>query len=298
MDGTDAIGQACALGSAMTWAVSVMLFKKSEEISPLGLNLFKNVVALALLAPTMLFLGLGFDLDRALDDWLRLIVSGLLGIADDDNLLFAALRRLGASVQAIVHCSYAPIFVVLSVLVLGERPGLSFLGGAVLVVGGILWVTTERAPALRAVAGQISRVGIVFGLLDVTAMGIGVVIAKPVLERGDLVEVTTVRLMAGIAGQLLWMLAVPSQRAALGVFRPQRVWRTLLPASILGSYVSMLLWLAGFKWTSASVAAVLNQMTTVFIIALSRVVLGEVVTARRATGAAIALAGTILIVVL
>jgi len=60
----------------------------------------------------------------------------------------------------------------------------------------------------------------------------------------------------------------------------------------------MLLWLAGFKWTSASVAAVLNQMTTVFIIALSRVVLGEVVTARRATGAAIALAGTILIVVL
>ena len=37
--------------------------------------------------------------------------------------------------------------------------------------------------------------------------------------------------------------------------RPSAVWRTLVPASVLGSYVSMLLWIGGFKWADASVAS-------------------------------------------
>ena len=74
-------------------------------------------------------------------------------------------------------------------------------------------------------------------------------------------------------------------------------WRTLLPASVLGSYVSMLLWLGGFKWTEASVAAVLNQLTTVFIIILARLFLAEPLSRRRAAGAAVAVMGAIVVLV-
>ena len=84
-------------------------------------------------------------------------------------------------------------------------------------------------------------------------------------------------------------------REALGVLKPSRVWVTLLPASILGSYVAMLLWLGGFKWATASTASVLNQLSSVFTIILARVYLKEQVSGRRALGAAAAVAGAAMI---
>jgi len=81
------------------------------------------------------------------------------------------------------------------------------------------------------------------------------------------------------------------------VFRPSATWKTLVPASILGAYVALLLWLGGFKWASASVAAVLNQMSSVFTIVLARMFLGEVVTRRRAIGGAAAVLGAIVVLI-
>jgi DME family drug/metabolite transporter len=93
----------------------------------------------------------------------------------------------------------------------------------------------------------------------------------------------------------VWIALRPSQRGALQALKPSRVWRTLMPAALLGSYVSMLLWLGGFKWTEASRASVLNQMSTVFTLVLARVFLGEQLTWRRALGAGAALCGAVLV---
>jgi drug/metabolite transporter (DMT)-like permease len=80
------------------------------------------------------------------------------------------------------------------------------------------------------------------------------------------------------------------------VLRPSPVWRTLLPASFLGSYVAMLFWLGGFKWTTASRAAVLNQMSTVFTIVFARVFLAEPLSRLRAAGAVVAMAGALCVI--
>ena len=294
------LGEALALGAAMSWAIAVILFKRSEAVTPQGLNLFKNVVAIALLGVTLPLLGQGLQWQRPALDWGRLALSGVLGIAVADTLFFMALRRLGAGRLAIVECVYAPCVVTLAVLVLGERPGPGFAAGAVLVVAGIAIVSTERM-AIVAAGRELERrdrfLGTAFGILGVLSMAVGVMLAKPIVERDPLAEVTLVRLLAGVAGQAVWIL-LASDRSALRVFRPAPVWRTLLPAAVLGSYVSMLMWLGGFKWADASVAAVLNQMTAVFILVLGRVALGETLSVRRATGAAVAIAGAILVVAL
>ncbi len=312
------LGEACALGAALCWSWSVVLFKRSERISPQGMNLFKNAVALALLGVTLLVTGGRLDAQRSMADWARLIVSGALGLALADTLIFMALKRLGAGLLAIVDCTYAPVIVVMSVLFLDERVTVMLLVGAALVLGGVLAATVERAPSDAAATSQVGRdaaassptepasssrtpmreraTGIVLGALGIAAMGVGVVLAKPVLETSSLVEVTFVRLAAGVGGQLAWMAVVPSQRVALEALRPQPAWRTLAPAAVLGTYVSMLLWLGGFKWASASRAAVLNQMASVFTLVLARIYLGEALTRRRALGAALAVAGAIAIV--
>ncbi len=286
-----ALGEICALAAALCWSVSLVLFKRTEQVSPQGLNLFKNVVAIALLALTLAVLGRGFDTTRPAGDWLRLVASGVLGIAIADTLVFMALRRLGAGLLAVVDCAYAPTIVCLSVFALHEQVGAQFAFGAALVLGGVLAAALERrGPAQPKVLG-----GVLLGLTGIVAMGVGVILAKPVLARGDLVEVTIIRLVAGVAGQLVWMAAVPAERDALTVLRPSRSWRTLVPAAVLSSYLSMLLWLGGFKWAPASRAAVLNQLTTVFTIVLARVFLGEALPLRRALAAVAAIAGALMV---
>ncbi|MEQ9319795.1 MAG: DMT family transporter [Polyangiaceae bacterium] len=292
------LGEALALSAALTWSVSVVLFKRSEAISPQGMNLFKNLLSTLLLLATMPLLGIGMQADRATDDWWRLVISGVLGIAIADTLTFMALRRLGAALLAVVDCAYAPVIVGLGVLWLGEPLGPRFGIGAALVVAGVLMASSDAVKRRKDL--KIERrdliAGIAFGVTGIVAMAVGVILAKPALERGHLVEVTLVRTLSGVAAQTLWIGLVPGQRGALAALKPSPAWRTLVPASFLGSYVAMLFWLGGFKWALASTAAVLNQMSSVSTILLARIVLKEPITPRRAWGGVAAIVGAILVV--
>lgn len=331
------LGEACALLAALTWSVSVILFKRSEAVTPLAMNLFKNTVAAALLGLTLAALLLSgwteLPLQRSRTDWARLLLSGVLGIAASDTLIFMALRRLGASLLAVVDCIYAPTIVALSVLVLHEPVPASFLAGGALVVGGVLLTVTERAPAQEqvtplelggaaeapaaSVAAPIDTataappaepgqraLGIAYGLAGIAAMAAGVVLAKPALDSGDLVEVTLVRLLAGVAALLLWVSLKPligldpggaARSEVLSVLGRRDVWRTLIPASVLGTYVAMLFWLGGFKWAPVSVASVLNQLASVFTVVLAWLMLGEPLSGRRITGTLAAVVGAALV---
>jgi drug/metabolite transporter (DMT)-like permease len=294
------LGEGCALAAAFSWSVSLILFKRSEAtVSPQAMNLFKNVLAGALLIATLPIIGEGIALDRSEEDWWRLAISGVLGIAIADTLIFMALRELGASLLAIVDTSYAPTIVLFSVIVLGEPLGAGFLIGGALVLGGVLLATIGRRPTDDAgVPKQNIARGVAIGVAGIVAMALGVVLAKPALERGHLVEVTFVRLVAGVVVQLAVVSVIPRLRRELSVFRPSPVWRTLVPASVLGSYVAMLFWLGGFKWAPASVASVLNQLSSIMTLALAWVFLGERMTPRRAVGALVAVVGTFVVLLM
>lgn len=287
-------GELCALAAALTWSVSVILFKASESATPQAMNLFKNVVALGLFALTLLVLGEPLPLERSGADWARLLVSGVLGIAIADTLIFMALRRLGASLLAVVDCAYAPTIVGFSVLVLGEPLEVGFLVGGVLVVGGVLLAVAQRPAAAPEEGRPDLRAGALLGIAGIVAMALGVVIVKPVLEESGLVEVTAFRLLAGVVAQLGWAAAF-REGSTFDVFRERAVWKTLVPASVLGTYVAMLFWLGGFKWASASYAAVLNQLSSVFTIALAWLFLSEELTWRRGIGAGLAVSGALVV---
>ena len=292
------LGEALALSAAFTWSVSVVLFKRSEAISPQGMNLFKNLLATLLLVATLPVIGVGLQLDRPSEDWWRLVISGVLGIAIADTLTFMALRRLGAGLLAVVDCAYAPVIVGLGVVWLGEPLGPRFGIGAALVVLGVLMASSDAIRRRRDLETDRRDLmaGIAIGVAGIVSMAVGVILAKPALERGHLVEVTLVRTVAGVAAQALWIGLVPGQRGALLALKPSTTWRTLIPASFLGSYVAMLFWLGGFKWALASTASVLNQMSSVSTIVLARIVLKEPITRRRAWGGVAAIVGAFLVV--
>ncbi|MGB0590720.1 MAG: DMT family transporter [Myxococcota bacterium] len=294
------LGETLAVLCALSWAISVVLFKKAElsaDVSPQSLNLFKNMMALPLLLVTMAVMGEQFQWGRSMADWLGLAASGVIGIAVGDTLYFAALRRLGPGMLAIVETSFSPAVVVFSILLLDEVIGLSFLGGAALILGGVVIATLGDMRGAKDGDGpSISLPGVTVGIAAAVMVAFGFVIAKPALSRSGLVEGTTVRLVFGVIAQLLWILPRRSRGEVLWILKPHPVWRPLLPGAFIGSYVAMLLWLGGLKYTDASIAALLNQLTVVFTIAMGVVALGERLTRGRMIGAAAALCGAILIV--
>lgn len=287
------LGDAMAIGCAMAWACAVLFFRKVEGIEPAQLNLFKNVLSVALLLPTMWIAGVYFDLDRSTSDWIALIVSGLLGLAIADTLFLAGLRRVDASVAALADCVYAPSVLLLSVTILGEpvRAGL-FVGGP-LVIAGLALVAWRRRGERRPV----DRKGVLLCIAGVLTTSLAVIVAKPVLERSDLIEATTVRLAAGATGILLFEAVSGRGRESLALLRPQPSWRFAIPGALLGTYVAMILWLGGMKYGTASRAALLNQSAFIFVLVLSRL-LGEEIPRVRWLGAAIAMVGVLAVLLL
>lgn len=287
------LGEALSLACALTWALAVILFKRSDSADPQSLNLFKNLAGLVLLAVTIPLVGTVIDWDRSAADWARLAISGVLGIAVGDTLFFAALRRIGPGLLAIIDCSYAPQVVLFSVLVLGEQIGPAFALGGLLVVGGVLAAVWQ--PGRRLAAPTANGPAIAMATLAVTVMAASVVIAKPVLDKSDLFEVTFIRLVAGTLSLGAFMLFRRDRARLFSILRPQPLWRTLIPAAFLGTYVAMLLWLGGMKYAGASVSSVLSQTSVVFTLLLARVMLGEALTGRRILAGGVALAGAVVI---
>jgi drug/metabolite transporter (DMT)-like permease len=287
-------GELAALGSATVWAVAVILLRRSgESTTPFSLNLFRVGVSSALLLGVLVMTGEPLLPDRPASDYIWLIVSGIVGIAVSDTFFQMGLNRVGAGINAIVDCLYSPFVVVFAFMLLNERLSPLQLAGMVVVIAGVM-MTSRAIPPAGATRRDL-LVGIAWGVAAMATLAISVVWAKPVLVGGSLLWATTFRQIATFAFMAPVALVHPNRREFWSVFRPRADWRFMLPATVLGSFVALLLWLAGMKYTEAGSAAIINQTSTVFILVLASVFLKEPFTARRWAAAGLAIGGILMV---
>ena len=71
-----------------------------------------------------------------------------------------------------------------------------------------------------------------------------------------------------------------------------------IPATILGSYLALIAWIAGMKYTLTGIAAIFNQSSTIFILLFATLFLREPVTRRKVLAAALAVAGILIVTLL
>ncbi len=289
------LGETFAVSAALCWAVGVVLFKQSgEKMSPMALNFFKNSIGIVLTAVTIPLVGETMIPDQPLEAWVLLVVSGVFGIAVADTFFFMALERLGAGLSAVVDTSYTPIMLTLSWVVLSEQIGPEVLGGA-----GLIMVALIVGSATRPQPGKTRRdiiVGTIVGILGIAIMGGSVVMIKDVLNDAPHIWATEVRLLSGGIALIPMILLSPRRRAIFRELLPSAVWKVAIPASFFGTYLALIFWLGGMKYTDVSVAALLNQLSTIFIFALATIFLKESLTRRRLLSIVLAFAGAMLVI--
>ena len=282
------IGELFSILSAAAWAVGVILYRRlGESLPPLQLNFLKNCLVFLMLVPAVPLLH-GFAIPHFETRQILLsVLSGLIGIGFADTLYFRALNELGAGRMGILGNFYSPFVLVLGFIFLGDRLSPWQWCGFLLVSSGVLLASRPNA----AEAGRPTHYfrGLMFGLLAIGLMAISIILVKRVLEAQPLLWITGLRMLGAIVG----MVVIAGFRGELALLKapPAMRWQPLITAAFVGQFVAMVLWLAGYKFTSASVAAILNETASVFILLLAWLCLKEPLTRRGTIGVALTLSG-------
>lgn len=295
----DWLGPTCSILTALAWAVAVVLFKTSgERIPPMVLNLFKNSIGLFLMFATLVVTGDGLGAIRVFprEDIYILFVSGVIGIALADTIFFHSLNLIGVGISAIVDCLYSPLVILFSWYLLSEDLTWNVGLGAALILSGVL-TASHISPPRNRTRGQL-LLGMILGAVAMALMAYGIALAKLVFDfdQFPLMWATTLRMLGGTVVLAALTAASPKRKVLYAVFRPSAIWKVAIPASVMGAYVSMILWVAGFKYTpKASIAGILNQTSTVFAIILATVFLKESFGLRKLAAVLLAVAGVLLV---
>lgn len=288
------LGEALSLLSAVLWGLAVIFFRKSgERVHPLALNTFKNLVAFALFIPTIWLFGETLIRSVSLNTYLLLFLSGAIGIAIGDSLLFASLNKLGAGLTGIVVCMYSPFIICLSLLFLGETLTLLQITGASMIIAAVLIATIEKKK--RMISNKQFLIGVFLGILASASMAVGVIIMKPILNEAPLLWATEVRLLGGLIALGLILIFYPQRRVLYNSLMTTNKWSYTISGSLIGAYLAMVVWLAGMKYTQASIASALNQTSTIFIFIFAGIILREPINRRRIMGIIMAFIGTLLV---
>jgi drug/metabolite transporter (DMT)-like permease len=294
MDSTT-IGISAALGSAASWAIGSILFKKlGESLSPIAMTLAKGSVSVVLLTLVMLVTGTAAI---STTHWALLIASGLVGIALGDTFFFAALRHLSPHTLTILLMFGQVFTVLLATIFLGERPTLIKWIGMLLVTVGIGVVCWEKSTV------RSDWRGIVYGLLSVVCMSSSLILAKPALESTPSIQATLIRMLAGTLGMFVYGLYAQELRAWTQPFRDSFVGTTgdrqlcgrFVWAVLVVTFGGFWLSLLAMKNLEVWLASTLNGLEPIFVLPLAAIFLQEKIAKKALWGTAISIAGVVLV---
>jgi drug/metabolite transporter (DMT)-like permease len=288
------MGELLALLTAVIYAGAVIFYKKSvATVSPFALNLFKNTVSLILLVLTSIVLGQTGVLAIPAKDLLVMFASGALGIGISDTLLFMTLKKLGASRTALIDCLYSPFVILFSFLTLRETVDSPVVVGGSLIIGSVL------VSSLRGFGAPMPRkdfwAGCALGTAAMATVAYAVIMMKPLLHTYPLTLMSTIRMMGGLIVLMASLPVRSDRRSLIATLKPNKTWKWMLPGTFFGSYISIITWLAGFKYSQAGVAALLNQTSTVFIILFAWMFLKELMTRTKLLATVMAFAGALIL---
>lgn len=291
-------GELAALGTALCWSSGSNFFAAAgQRIGSQVLNRLRLTLACAFLMLALLVMrGVGWPVWATRPQLILLAISGLIGFVFGDAWYFRSLVILGPG-RAALLATTAPIFTVLIAWpVLREVPGPLAALGMLLTIGGVGWVISARSNVTHEHAEGSVAMGVLAGVLGGLGQAGGYVLSKIALKSGiDPLSATVVRVSA--AAIAAWLLAavqgeVPRTVAALA---DRRAAAFTAAGAFCGPFLGVTLSLTALRFIEAGIASSITAVHPVFTMLLAARFHGERITPRSILGAAIAIAGVIVL---
>ena len=272
------LGEILSLGSAITWGISVSLFKIiGNSVSPYILNPLKNTIGTILFVLTTLLIS---DISAvnalSINETLILALSGIIGITIADVLFLISLNILGTSRSAIINTIYSPMVIMLAYFILDESLTFADVIGGLMILLSILYLSFNQE---KSNINNLNK-GLLIGILAYSLMALGIIMVKPILNRfSNSIEmqlwIIVFRLIPGTLLSYVTMSFMIKKKEIILQLSNKKIWPIILLGSFLGTYVGFAMWVIGMAKTSASIASILNQTSTIFIAFFGWLILKE-----------------------
>ncbi len=287
-----------AAGAALCWAIgSVFSATAASRMGAFAFTRWRLFFALTLLWALALYSGQWRSLDaQALG---LLVLSGLIGIFIGDTALFACMNRLGPRRSGVLFATHALFSALLAWLVLGETLwGWTLVGSGLLVSGVMVAIAWGRRAderhAWEDTRGQLAA-GVALGLVAALCQSVATLMIKPLMATGiDAVAASAVRTSASFAAHvlLLWSgFRLAKLQQPLNARTLAATWASAAVAMALG----MTLILAALRTGQANLVAILSSLTPVLLLPILWLVYKRRPALGAWGGAAMAVAGSALI---
>ncbi|HOK00261.1 MAG TPA: DMT family transporter [Termitinemataceae bacterium] len=322
------LGELAGLATSICWTITALAFERAaKRIGSLALNILRLVVALFLFMVFRLVVaGEALPLHAPQSVWFWLSLSGLVGFTFGDIFLFQSYIDIGARTAQVVFISYPLITTLLSFFILRESISPRGLLGMVLVIGAILWVVLEKKrlagkelmlqgtgdahpattqnskdssgitePPHQSKKGALRIRGFLFAFLAALGQAGGLVLSKIGAPSFDPFAATQIRVIAGLAGFLLVALMGRQVNTVVAATGNRAALLSLSIGAFFGPFLGVSLGLVAVQHTATGVAATLMGLTPILIIFPSVLINKEKIHVVEVLGAALAVAGSVLI---
>ena len=286
------MGDIYALLTAVCWSFAVILFElSSNKLNPLQINIVKNSFGVIGFIITILILDIPYP-NFSNKSLVILAISGFIGVGIADLFFLKSLKKIGSSLSAIVATVYAPSVFIIAYIFFNEITTLNVYIGTFLILGGIV-VSTYNYP--KQITSSQLFTGVLFGALAQVLTAASVLSVKPIMLDNPILYVALIRFGVGLVSAIIFMLLKTGYRLVFITFQQGYKNIFLLGGSFFGTYLSVILWLAGYKYTLAGRAAIYNQLSTVLISIMAAYFLKDTLTIKKKIGILLSFVGAVIV---
>ncbi|MGA9388469.1 MAG: DMT family transporter [Candidatus Bathyarchaeia archaeon] len=296
------IGELAALGAAVSWTISAMLYGKAlQQTKPISANIVRlSCTSAVLLIILAVAAGFGALPTLRLDIAALAAISGIVGLGLGDTLYMVSLKLIGVARAVPITCTY-PLFNLLwAVFFIGEKVTSSLVLGVIIIFLGIWLLSHEKKNSdsqgrnkflFKGVAAALATA--VLWSVSIAMMGIAV---KETPSLNDALIINTIRTAAIAALLLALSPMIDKHRNFLKMKR--RTVATLIIGGIVALGLGWFFLAYSFIGIPESQAVPISSTTPLFSTLVAVVLLREKVTARNVLGSIIVVIGIFLVFLL
>lgn len=296
-------GEFAALMTALFWTVTSMSFEAAgKKIGSLSVNLIRLFMALVIYSVYLHFTrGMAFSIDASLHAWIWLSLSGIIGFAVGDLLLFQAFVVVGARISMLIMSLVPPLTALIGWMILGETLSLQSIGGMAMTISGIVLVVMKRqSPQLNSAKKNKLKfsyplAGILLAFGGAVGQSVGLVLSKYGMKDYDAFAASQIRVFAGFISFIVLFFVMNRWNKVWQAVRNKKGMLFTGIGSVFGPFLGVSFSLLAVQNTSTGIAATIMSIVPVLIIPAAVLFFKEKVNLKEVLGALLAVGGVALL---
>jgi drug/metabolite transporter (DMT)-like permease len=290
------IGEFSALLTAIFWVISGNFFERAgKRTSSQAVSFLRMIFGLAFISAMLWVLrGNPFATDASPSTWFWLSLSGVVGFVIGDIFLFEAYVRLGTRI-ALMIMSLSPVLTgVLSFIIFGEVLEPMAVVGIALTLAGIAVVILARGEK-KTLKLRVNSYGVFCALMGAVGQSVGLILSKQGMGDYDGFAATQVRIIASIAGFMLFFLIGNHWQKLRVLLNDGQSVRMTAAGALFGTVLGVGFSLLAIQNAPAAVAAAIMSIMPVLIIPVNWLAFREKIKWFEVLGALVTVVGVILL---